>query len=353
MINEIAINNFRCFQQITLSDLKRVNVIVGPNGSGKTALMEAIFLATGASPELALRIKAFRGLGTVAITTSRPGYEALWRDLFYRFDQDKQVSISLRGSENYPRELTVSYRKGEPVIVPMETDVYGKEASPAGAPIVFEWTLASGKKISAQPEIRGAQLGLRYSESLENLPVSFYTSAAVPTQEENAGYFSSLSIQNLEDLITEALQSEFPFIKGLSVQVFAATSTVFASVDGLPEKIPVNLLSSGVTKLLSILLGIANQRNGVVCIDELENGFYFDRLPSIWALLLEFASKFNVQLFASTHSWECLEAAADCAADAQDQFAVLQSSSDQAKPGFSVRAGDTFVAAMKQQIDIR
>jgi len=48
VINEIDIRRFRCFEHLHISECKRVNVIVGDNGVGKTALLEAIFLALAA-----------------------------------------------------------------------------------------------------------------------------------------------------------------------------------------------------------------------------------------------------------------------------------------------------------------
>ncbi len=42
MLQSLSLQNFRNFDQATLSDLRRVNVISGSNGSGKTSLLEAI-----------------------------------------------------------------------------------------------------------------------------------------------------------------------------------------------------------------------------------------------------------------------------------------------------------------------
>jgi hypothetical protein len=44
MIDTIEIKNFRCFDRANLEDLKTVNLVVGRNGSGKTAFLEALFL---------------------------------------------------------------------------------------------------------------------------------------------------------------------------------------------------------------------------------------------------------------------------------------------------------------------
>jgi AAA15 family ATPase/GTPase len=49
MIDRLIAKNFRCFESLDLPDLTRINVIVGDNASGKTALLEAIFFGAGAA----------------------------------------------------------------------------------------------------------------------------------------------------------------------------------------------------------------------------------------------------------------------------------------------------------------
>lgn len=368
MIEKIEIKNYRCFESLTLEGLGRINIIVGPNSSGKTALMEAIFLACGANPELAIRIKGFRGLQTVSISQNRKSYEALWKDLFNGFDQTKKIEISINGTpQEFCRKLTIAYQHTKPVLIEYSGKDLLRDNVTAVVPILFIWELPTGRKFLAEPEIRSdSALGVKLSISVEEanvpvnisefpqvLPLGFYSSAHPIPTEEHANYFSELSVQNKEKTIVDALKKEFPFISGLSVEIWGGVPTIFASVDSITEKIPLNLVSSGVNKLIGILLGIANQPGGIICIDEIENGFYFDRLPSIWNLILEFSIIFNVQIFASTHSWECLQAASDCALTSEkvSEFRLIQALNDTA--GFKVHTGENFLEAMSQQIDVR
>ncbi len=41
MIQSFRVKNFRCFQDLTLKSLKRVNLIAGKNNVGKAALLKA------------------------------------------------------------------------------------------------------------------------------------------------------------------------------------------------------------------------------------------------------------------------------------------------------------------------
>src|SRR5262245_40807907 len=100
MIESIHIKNFRCFEDVELKNLTRVNIIVGQNASGKTALLEAIYLTIGV-PALTLKVRGWRGLGGIMpISEHASSMNAVWRDYFYRFDQDRVASIAFRGSQD-------------------------------------------------------------------------------------------------------------------------------------------------------------------------------------------------------------------------------------------------------------
>ena len=73
--------------------------------------------------------------------------------------------------------------------------------------------------------------------------------------------------------------------------------------------VPVPLIGEGMRRLLSIVLAIANAPGGIVLIDEIENGLHYSVLPNVWKALADAARRNDVQVFAATHSWECLRAA--------------------------------------------
>src|SRR5271166_6060768 len=86
MIERLTIRNFRCFESLDLQKFARVNIVVGENASGKTAFLESLFFGGGGNPEIALRFRAWRGLGLMQAARTRASYQALWRELF--FDQN-------------------------------------------------------------------------------------------------------------------------------------------------------------------------------------------------------------------------------------------------------------------------
>lgn len=77
---------------------------------------------------------------------------------------------------------------------------------------------------------------------------------------------------------------------------------------GLTQLIPLGLFGDGVRRLLSIILSISNSKNGIVLIDELENGLHHSALEKTWKYIIELANNYNVQLFITTHNIETLKA---------------------------------------------
>ena len=61
-------------------------------------------------------------------------------------------------------------------------------------------------------------------------------------------------------------------------------------------------------RVLGISLALVNAKDGILLIDEFENGLHYSVQPDLWRLIFHIANRFNVQVFATTHSWDCIEA---------------------------------------------
>src|SRR5260370_41025621 len=88
MIESLSLRNFRCFERVDLRGLKRMNIVVGANATGKTALGEALYLAAAASP---VANYWFRNIRNRQLPQKQPLWdrvmiERLWSDLFTDFD---------------------------------------------------------------------------------------------------------------------------------------------------------------------------------------------------------------------------------------------------------------------------
>src|SRR6266516_1632072 len=99
MFRSFTVKNFRCFRELTLTDLERVNLIGGKNNVGKTALLEALFLHVGpTSPQLPIGINANRG-----ITQVSEDPRETWGWLFYGKHIEVPIELTSIGADNLRR----------------------------------------------------------------------------------------------------------------------------------------------------------------------------------------------------------------------------------------------------------
>lgn len=350
MIEAIDIENFRCFEKVSLDDLRTVNLVVGKNGSGKTAFLEALYFTLG-SPALAFKIKGWRGLGAQAqFTEATESRNAVWRDLFFGFDQTRVVRIGFNGTGELERSvrITCSRNQLEFIAKPKSRSIHSQISDIP--PIEFHYA-SRGRLATVRPEFGGE--GIKIEGGLEPARGSFFPSTLQIDPQETARHFSSLSRQGKVAPVVAALRKVFPMIKGLSLEMEGLISMVYAELEGVPEKVPLGLISSGVSKILAILVAIANQHGGIVIVDEIENGLYYDRMADVWRTLRQFCFDEEVQLFASSHSAECLRSLESVIEEYPEEFSLLRTV--QEKSGCVVRhfQGDQFLAALEEHMEVR
>lgn len=354
MINEIEIKNFRGFSQASVSDCRRINILVGDNGSGKTALLEGAFLAAGPSPEIALRARQWRGFqGSRFEGTEEEIEHALWADLFHNFETSKIAHIALRGTKPHTRSVSIEYDEKR-VNQNVNRGFVGLLPYQNQSPVKFTWTAALPKRFhfSSSPFIFEGQIRAP-SGPTSQVRATFFAANHTYPANEVANRFSKLSRTYEDKKFIEAFGHQFNNIIDLSVEVSAGAAMLFARVKGVSEKVPVSLASGGMNKLAAILLAFSNQPDGVVFVDEVESGFYYKRFPQIWNSFLSFSHLYNVQIFASTHSAECLEAAASLAEEHPDDFCLMRTVLIDGTTRIRRISGDKLAAAKREDIDLR
>ena len=352
MIESLEISNFRGFRALTLKNLSRVNILVGDNGSGKTAFLESLFLAGGLGPEIYLRTRAWRGAGDkMLVNLERDQYEALWKELFFGLDQNKAVVIRFVDSGSGERELRIYYDAAQTHLMPLDMKVRTSYESGDIHPITFDWRTTKGEQkatVTVTPQ------GVMQLPNIENAyPMMFLSSSTIFQPEENAKRFSFLSRRNRQQSVIRIIKSLFPIVDDLSVEIVAGSAGLFASVANLDEKIAVGSLSAGLTKYLAILFGIAAFPKGVIIIDELENGFFYKKYSSVWKGITALATEHETQLFVSTHSMECLMAALPVISENPSQFTLLRTERKEKECNVKYFSGKDLQAGLEQQIEFR
>ena len=75
--------------------------------------------------------------------------------------------------------------------------------------------------------------------------------------------------------------------------------------------------------MFGIALALVNAKDGMLLIDEVDTGLHYSVLPDLWKLIFEVAHRLNVQVFATSHSWDCIQAFQQAADANKDEEGVL------------------------------
>lgn len=347
MISSLSVTDFRGFREIHLDGLKRFNVIVGESGSGKTALLESIFLVSGANPGVWMKLRNWRGMSQfIRLMGTKSSYDSLFRDIFFNFQKQKVASMRFTDSRSGVRSVTIGYSG-------RETGRLSATGEPENAfvvdPVVFHWRL-KGKSFRTKITVSPRDGSLNLEGSNEVYPV-WFISPAISEGPTVSQMFSDLSQQNRIDPVICAVKSLFPFVQGMTLESIAGELTICVSLEEVSEKLPVGALSSGITKFLFLLIAIANIPGGVILIDEMENGFYYGNLTKLLGTVFSFCVTHNVQMFATTHSYELLQAMLPVMESNDGDFCLLSSKRQEGECIMRV-VGD-FASAVESNLELR
>ncbi|SFV50574.1 hypothetical protein MNB_SV-9-284 [hydrothermal vent metagenome] len=283
-LSQIEIVKYKKIENLKIENLNRINIFAGVNNAGKTSLLEAISLLLNQND-------IYHFLDIQRRRAKLIKLNSLW--LNNEFLKD----IELRGVFNY-------------------------------VPLVVEIQKQNEKSETLNKEGYLSSIDIKSSFGDENLSSSVrlfeeknekhYKSIKIVC---NNSYSSPFSIQNKDDLekhYARAVQKDIlidilDFIKEhidpkLKDIRFTKEYIETFKVNHKDFTIDLSAFGEGLQRVFYIALQFASAQNGVILIDELENGLHYTLLESFTKFMQELAVKLNVQLFLTTHSKETIEA---------------------------------------------
>ncbi len=336
LIEKMTLKNFRGFADLTLVGMRRINFILGPNGSGKTALMEGVFLAASNGPQNALSLRDFRGLPPLTAPLNIAAFSALWEDLFYRFQTGKVSELSLSGKidgQDFTRGLKMGEITGGEITVPLE--MRHDERMPVTAEaglrqIFFEWHDERSGRSSTQkiiPALTPFALQMNTTSDFINaffLPARWRFNGA-----QAAEHFTHLVREARERDFVDIMKKVSNEIESIVVGYDQNAGQLLVKPRGLERRISASLLSDGLARVAEILLIISRYGGGVALIDEVENGIHFERYGEVIEAIDEFSSTFGTQVFFTTHSDAMLDAFHEKVAAKTEDFSIIRCSREE------------------------
>jgi predicted ATPase len=143
-------------------------------------------------------------------------------------------------------------------------------------------------------------------------------SAGQPLTAANiAQSFAKLQKSRREDLLVQALRLVDPAIERVEVVMDGGIGIPWVQRAGA-SLVPLPLVGDGANRAARLALSLLEVPGGVLLIDEFENGLHYSALEGLWRNLATLAKQYDVQVFATTHSRECVNAAYSAFDDAKD-----------------------------------
>ena len=332
-VEVVTLEGFRLFRTLSVRGLGRVNLITGKNNTGKSSLLEGLrILATGAAIDVLQDIVRHR---EEHVTTAASGLvarsEFLFSGLFHGFpelsDELAPMSISSANGGNgakitahvswFSEELD---RGGNLNFTERTPD------DPEGAPYLV---------VTTDGGIRFHRLGDR-STSVELhrqgatargrgcLFVGPYSGAGT---DELGKLWDGVAISDDEQVVVEALQVIDPHISKVAMvggESPRGRRTAIVRADNIARPVPLRSFGDGMNRLFSIILSLVNCRDTIMLIDEFENGLHHTVQLDAWRIVFRLARSLDVQVFATTHSWDTIRAFQQAAREVTDTGVLIR-----------------------------
>ena len=327
--------------------LQPLNVLIGPNASGKSNLIEALSILAAATGDIQVPILRGGGVAewlwkgsensptaTVEVVLAYHEllssnaipmrYRLAFRDFFGLFqilDEFVESAIPLGPNDTKPY-VYYQYREGRPVI-----NVLGKNGTTRNLELE---TVDHSQSILSQirdpysyPELTSVgslfQSMAFYDDlyfgrnALSRLPQQTNLSQNILTSDAsnlNLVLSDLLNKPSVREQILERLKEFYPYFKNVLTPIVAGTVQTSFHEEGLVHSVPAIRLSYGTMRFLYLLAVLCNPKPPlVICIEEPELGLHPDIIPEVAKLLVEASSR--SQLFVTTHSDILVDALAD------------------------------------------
>lgn len=340
MITELSIHGYRCFPQFSMSDIGRVNLLVGKNNSGKTALLEAIeLISSGDDPWRRLIMPLHRrGEGFPEDDSRQQRSEYDINHFFHGHRADIGSMFKIEGSgSGTPLDLRaeiVSLTREELPLEGLHEDDIGESFGSAGAALQLSSGVWTEKQDIPLTSRGGVNLRLRPPQIIRDEGGGLTTFVAPDSLSAYviSKYWNSIALTVDEALVIRALRI---LDKDIQRIAFSATERpryfnpagrggVRVKLRGAKLPVPLGSLGDGMWRMLCIVICLIRAKGSILLIDEIDTGLHYSVMEEMWDMVLSAAARFNVQVFATTHSSDCVASLANVCQRVQPETVSVQ-----------------------------
>lgn len=306
-IKNVEFENFKCFKELKVKELKRVNLIGGKNNIGKTSFMEGL--------ELFLSSRNTLSLARNIYSMIRRRQQNIRQDSRF-FELDISYDSNVITIEIDNKKLNIEY-----------FDEYAKKIDNINSMIEYSTEMQNETLFDEENFVVSHEPALKltvdndsriipvdrigrpiFSRDVNNRVNVNFISSCVTDEVTLATYYGSLMDLNKENYLHQSLQFFDENI--ISLKAIPSQQGVSLKLNIKNRELPVLLssLGEGINRYIAILCAIWASKDGYLFIDEIENGIHYTNHEKLWKFIFEASKQANCQVFATTHSKECIEA---------------------------------------------
>ncbi|HKV38230.1 MAG TPA: ATP-binding protein [Blastocatellia bacterium] len=372
MISSIQVEGYRGFERFEMTNLGRLNLLVGRNNSGKTALLEALYLLTSRGDPAALwsvlgrrgeRLPGRHGLGY-------PGQEFDVCHLFRGHEIHVGLEFTLSARNETPeRYLTLSITRlsseerkqllgasaaAGVILPPPVLQIKGHPLPPVP---ILELSQAGGILGGVQTDaLDSRRISRRASEEFS---AQFITPESLETGDL-LNLWDNIALTPDESLVLRALRCLDTNIERVAAQFaqryFGPPSRAgfIVKLRGIEQPIPIGSMGDGMWRMLAIAIAITQCKGGVLLVDEIDTGLHYTVMSDMWRLISGAAKELDVQVFATTHSFDCIHSLASvCVSDHDPNKMVTLQRIEPGKPRAIPYSETEIRVAAEKNIEVR
>ena len=365
-IESITLERFRAFRELTIRGLGRVNLITGKNNTGKSSVLEGLrLLANDAAPDVIYDILRYREENIEE--AEEEGHPAdpdslfLVSGLFHGFpllsEDLEPIAISTSGKLS-PMSMTIRLdwlseqldSDGEYRLLPLG------ELEPDGiaALIVETQDTTKAHRLERFRYPYSMRRG-RFEPSNETrMPCIFVSPYGGGGTGMLGSLWDKIALSDREKDVVEGLRIIDPQISAIAmIGSTRRNLTAIVRADNIERPIPLRSFGDGLNRLFGIILSLVNARGGLLLVDEFENGLHHTVQLDAWRTIFRLAQTLNIQVFATSHSWDAVEAFQKAAAEAPKEGVLIRLARRGEDIIPTVLSEDELAIATRDQIEVR
>jgi AAA15 family ATPase/GTPase len=151
------------------------------------------------------------------------------------------------------------------------------------------------------------------------------------------------------DRVAVSMAEAGPFAEG-----GGSKAGILRRLKGLDDRVPIGSMGDGVWRLFGLALAAVRSGGGVLLVDEIDTGLHYTVMRDMWRFLHQCAKKYDVQVVATTHSWDCCRAlAAICREDVSEDSDVTFSRIEKDREEAVTYTEQEIIAVAEREIEVR